>query len=493
MNSKEKAMPTSIGITPEACSGTGGRTSRTARPQPPGRGLMTALALSMLLSSFGTSSANVALPALAAAFDTSFGAVQWIVIAYLLAITTLIVGIGRLGDVVGRRRVLLAGTALFTAASLMCAGSPTLWLLIGARAMQGVGAAAMMALTLTFAAGALPKAGRAMGLLGTMSAAGTALGPSLGGLLVAAGGWSAIFLANIPLGLLALYLGWRHLPHDRPAQAGAAVGFDRSGTLLLAATLGAYAFAMTTGGDGFRASKLMLLAAACLLLALFVRAEKRSPSPLIDLASFRDPALVASLAASTLVAAVLMATLLVGPFYLSSALGLSTVGIGLVLAVGPVCAALTALPAGHAADRFGTPRTALAGLSGVAAGSFLLAMTPPGWGLVGYLAPMMLITSAYSLFQTANNTSVMAGAQPDRRGVVSAMLNLSRNLGLVTGATLLGAVFAAASGASGVAAADASAAAAAMRTTFLLAGGLVLIALAFALWSFTRGRTGARA
>ncbi|MEK1869406.1 MAG: MFS transporter, partial [Ensifer adhaerens] len=114
------------------------------------RCVLTSLSLSMLLSSLGTSSANVALPALADAFGVSFQAVQWVVLAYLLAITTLIVSVGRLGDIVGRRRLLLAGIALFIAASVLCGLTPAFPLLVAARAMQGIGAAIMMALTMAF-------------------------------------------------------------------------------------------------------------------------------------------------------------------------------------------------------------------------------------------------------------------------------------------------------------------------------------------------------
>src|SRR5690606_10537730 len=142
------------------------------------------------------------------AFGATFQEVQWVVLAYLLAITALVVGAGRLGDLVGRRRLLLAGLMLFTAASALCGLAPTLGSLIAARAAQGLGAAVMMALTLAFVGETVPKAriGSAMGLLGTMSAIGTALGPSLGGMLIAGPGWRAIFLVNLPLGLLTLYL-----------------------------------------------------------------------------------------------------------------------------------------------------------------------------------------------------------------------------------------------------------------------------------------------
>jgi len=207
------------------------------------------LSLAVLLSSLGTSIANVALPTLARAFTASFQDVQWIVLAYLLAITTLIVSVGRLGDVVGGRRLLLAGILLFTLASVLCGLAPTLWMLIAARAAQGLGAAAMMVLTMAFVGETVPRerTGSAMGLLGTMSAVGTALGPSLGGVLIAGLGWRAIFLVKVPLGVAALLLAHRHLPADRPAEKADRAGFDAVGTLLLAMTLATYALAMTMG------------------------------------------------------------------------------------------------------------------------------------------------------------------------------------------------------------------------------------------------------
>ncbi len=216
---------------------------------PSARWALASLSLSMLLSSLGISIANVALPTLAQAFGASFQQVQWIVLAYLLAITTLIVSVGRLGDIIGRRRLLLAGILLFTVASVLCGVAPTLWLLIAARAAQGLGAAIMMALTMAFVGETVPKArtGSAMGLLGTMSAIGTALGPSLGGALIAGFGWRAIFLVNVPLGILALLLAYRYLPADRREPKADRTGFDHMGTLLLALTLAAYALAMTVG------------------------------------------------------------------------------------------------------------------------------------------------------------------------------------------------------------------------------------------------------
>src|SRR5882757_3457991 len=452
------------------------------------RWALASLSLSMLLSSLGSSIANVGLPVLAQAFNASFQEVQWIVLAYLLAITTLIVSVGRLGDITGRRRLLLAGIFLFTTASILCGVAPTLWLLIGARAAQGLGAAIMMALTVAFVGETVPKArtGSAMGLLGTMSAIGTALGPSLGGVLIAGFGWRAIFLVSVPLGILAFLLAYRYLPVDRREPKTDRAGFDNLGTLLLALALAAYALAMTMGRGSFGPLNMALLLAAVIGSGLFVLAESRAASPLIRLAMFRDPALSGSLVMSALVSTVLMATLVVGPFYLSGALGLDAARVGLVLSVGPLVVALTGVPAGRMADRFGAQRMIIVGLVGIAAGSFLLSMLPATPGIPGYVAPLVVITLGYALFQTANNTAVMTDVSPDHRGVISGMLNLSRNLGLVTGASAMGAVFAFASATADITTAAPHAVAAGMRITFAVAGVLIVGALVIAVGAYRR-------
>jgi MFS family permease len=195
---------------------------------------------------------------------------------------------------------------------------------------------------------------------------------------------------------------------------------------------------------------------------------------------FRGPVLSASLAMSALVSTVMMATLVVGPFYLSGALGLDAALVGIVLSVGPLVAALTGVPAGRIADRFGAQRMTIAGLIGIAAGSFILSLTPATLGIPGYIAPIVVITVGYALFQTANNTVVMADIRPDRRGVISGMLNLSRNLGLISGASVMGAVFAVASATTDITTAPPEAVATGMRITFAVAAILIVVAFAIA-------------
>lgn len=381
------------------------------------RGSLVGLSLSMLLASLGTSIANVGLPSLAQAFDASFHAVQWVVLAYLLAITAVIVSAGRLGDHLGRRRLLLAGLLLFTVACGLCGVAPALEWLIAARILQGLGAAVMMAMALGMVGDTVAKerTGRVMGLLGTMSAVGTAMGPSLGGVLLGLWGWRAIFLVGVPLGSVAVALAYHYLPVDRPR-------------------------APASTGPGVWSS-------------------------------LQAPALRAGLAMSALVAAVIMATFVVGPFYLSRGLGLDPEWMGLAMALGPCVAAFTGVPAGRLTDRFGSQRMTLAGLGLLACGALLLSLAS---GLVAYLASLVILTTGYSLFQAANNTAVMSDVDGSRRGTVSGLLNLSRNLGLIFGASVLGAVFAWAS--PDVTRALPQAVAFGLHATFSVALGLILLA-----------------
>jgi MFS family permease len=386
------------------------------------RGATLTLSLSMLLASLGTSIANIALPRLAEDFSAPFARVQGVVVAYLAALTVCVVLAGRLGDLYGLKRMQLSGLALFAAASLLSALAPDLTLLMAARAAQGAGAAFLMTISMALMRETAGEAriGRAMGLLGTVSALGTALGPSLGGALIPLAGWRGIFWVQVPLALAALALAFATLPADgaRGARRGAG------------------------------------------LLAVL---ERR---------------LLPNLLVNIVVAAVMMTTLVVGPFYLGLALGLTPAWVGLVMSVGPVISILGGVPSGRLVDGWGAARVLSLGLALLAAGAFLLAVLPGFAGVAGYVAAIAVLTPGYQLFQAANNTAALADVAKDRRGLASGLLGLSRNIGLIAGASLMGAVFAAGVGTQDFAHADAAAITAGMRATFLLAAAMTAAAMA---------------
>ena len=390
-------------------------------PGGPSALVVTALALPLLLASLGTSIANVALPTLAEAFAVPFSAVQWVATAYLAAMTVATVLVGRLADVLGHRHVLVASLAVFAAASLLAGVAPNLTWLVAARTVQGAGAAALMTLAMTLMREVAGDkgVGRGMGLLGTVSAVGTALGPALGGALLPVAGWHALFLVQVPLAAVALALAVIALPRAVPAAPDAA-------------------------GRPWSAF---------------------------------DSSLALTLLVNLVIAAVMMSTLVVGPFYLSLGLALSAAHVGLVMAVGPALAIFSGAPAGRLVDAWGAGLARRLGLIMMAAGAALLAFAPQAHGVAGYVLALIVLTPGYQLTQAANNTAAMLDVTRARRGTVSGLLALSRNVGLVTGASGLGALFSLAVGDPDVASASATAIASGMRWTFLAAAGVLAVAL----------------
>lgn len=375
---------------------------------------LASLALATLLPSLGSSIANVALPKLAEDTASTFAEVQWVVLAYLVTMTTTLVFAGWAGDLLGHRRLLMLGLWLVTGASALGLVTPSLPLLVGARAIQGVGAAVLLVAALVLADELAPeRRGRAMGLLGSMSALGTALGPSVGGVLVSAFSSRGVFLTSAVLGLGVSWLAHSQLGSSRPA-----IRVGRS-----------------------------------------ARAHMESL-----VAPLREPELRARLFANAAVSALLMATLVVGPFHLMGTFGLTAASTGAVMTVGPVMAALLGMPSGLLVERHGPERTTRLGLLGICSGALVLALVPPSWGIPGFVLPIVLITSSYALFQAANGVGVMRLAGPAQRGGASGALSLSRNLGLIAGAAVFGALHASVG----------------LRTSFAL--GAVLTGLALAVF-----------
>jgi EmrB/QacA subfamily drug resistance transporter len=446
--------------------------------------VLVSLSLSTLMGSLGISIANVTLPTLTEAFVTTFQSVQWIVISYLLTITVTIVSIGKIGDVFGLRRVLMIGVLLYTIASLFCGIAPKLWVLILARGFQGLGAAILIALSLAYVKESVSKKriGAAMGLLGTMSAIGTASGPTLGGVLIEIFSWRAIFLILIPLGIVNLILIKKHIPIRNINVQFNIKKIDWIGTFFLALTLACYTLAMTIENEFFnRGITLLLLLTAVIGSCLFLYSQTKVQAPLIQLKLFKDRNLNSSLIINAFVSNIMMATLVIGPFYLSLGLGLGEILVGIVLSIGPIISIISGIPSGKIVDGFGTRKIITIGLLLMTLGAFALSILPNKYGVVGYIIAIAILTPGYQLFQASNNTLVMMNANDNQRGIISGILNLSRNLGLITGASVMGALFAYAVGKSDFEMAEVNDISKGMNITFIIAGILMLIALLISL------------
>ena len=392
-------------------------------------GITITLGLSILLASLGTSIVNIALPTLAEVFLLPFIQVQAVVIGYLISLTITVVIAGRLGDRYGCKSMLIVGLVIFSLASLLCSVAPSLWILVAARSFQGIGAAFLMTLAMALTRQTVNKSqlGRAMGMLGTISALGTALGPVLGGVLIALSGWQSIFGLQFILASIAIILAWVLLPND------------------------------------------------CI--------RKQIPT----LSSWQpDQNITPNLMVNLLVAAVMMTTLVIGPFYLSLGLSLNQIQVGLIMGIGPVVAILSGIPSGRLVDRWGSRYIVAIGLIFLIIGSFMLAIVPKLMGLSGYIFPIIILTLGYQLFQAANNTMTLADVPKARQGVVSGLLSLSRNMGLIIGASVMGTIFSFGVGTNQFNQATALAIIDGMQFTFLCAGALMIVGLLISCVSFRR-------
>lgn len=446
---------------------------------------MLALALATLTAALGVSIASVLLPTLTRSYDASISQVQWVVLAYLMSMTVAIVPAGRLGDGLGHRRVLLGGLAVFVAGSLACIAAPNLaWLVLG-RAVQGLGSAVLFALPMSIARDMVGagRLGTSMGVIAAMSAIGTALGPSVGGALLSWGDWRLAFHLLAGAGTVTFLVAAGSLGHSESRKPCGAREMDVPGTLLLMIAVGAYALATSGGAAGLPVGPLILVPAAALAAVLFVVVETRVTAPLVPMDLLRDRKTGIGFLTNLIVGAIMMSTLVVGPFYLTFALELSDALVGLVMAAGPAIASVAGIPAGRLTDRLGANRVVCIGLAQIAIGLLCLALLPRYLGVGGYVVALFTLTPAFQLFLAANNTSVLFSASPEQRGRLSGLLGLSRNLGLMTGASLIPALFAALLGREDTARASGEAVASAFSITFAAASGLALLALGLAVYS----------
>ena len=455
--------------------------------------VLAALAAATLTASMGISIASVLLPALTRGFSATITGVQWVVLAYLMAVTVTIVSAGRLGDLFGHRRVLIAGLLAFIAASGVCAMAPSLEVLVAGRAVQGAGGAILIALPMSIGRDrvAAERLGMAMGVLGTMSATGTALGPSLGGAMLAWADWRAAFWLLAGFALFTLVLAVAFLGRGASRRRASARDLDVPGTVLLVIALAAYALAAGGGAPEVPFGTGTLVVGAMVAFVLFVLVESRSAAPLVPMQLLRDRRTGAGFAMNLLVGTVMMSTLVVAPFYLAFSLGLDEAMIGLVMSVGPVVAALSGIPAGRLTDRLGSARVMVLGLVQTMVGLLCLAFLPRVFGVPGYIAALIVLTPAFQLFLAANNTAVLLDAPVEQRGRLSGLLGVSRNLGLMTGASAMPGVFVAVLGTGNAAEASTAEVAHAFSMTFTLAAGLALVTLALALFSHAGGPSGA--
>jgi len=415
---------------------------------------------------------TLALPRLGQELHAGVGAVEWVALSYLLVLVATVATVGRIADAVGRKLLYVYGFGVFTAGSVLCGLAPTLVLLIAARVLQAVGAAMLQANSVALITEAIPPRllGRGIGVQGTAQAFGLALGPAVGGALLALGGWRLIFLVNVPAGAIGLMLGWFLLPRSRSVRALGRT--DRLGAILLAlAAAGPLLYLSLAGRAGYASPLLLVTLVAGAVAAIeFVRRRRRAAEPLIEIALFRRRALSMGLSTGLVSYLVLFGTLFVVAYYLSSK-GTSAAMLGLRLAVLPVAIGIAAPIAGRFLNRLGGRPLTAGGLLMTAAG-LLEACARQGTGSL--LIGLALAGLGLGAFTPANNAMIMSASPRGHAGVVSGILNMTRGLGTAVGVALASATYIGASGATRPSASSA-AADSGLTTTLAVLGSISLV------------------
>ncbi len=404
--------------------------------------ILVIVAFAVFMATLDTSIVNIALPTIAGWFRADMGLVSWVVMAYLLVLSGLMLACGRLGDMKGFRRVFIAGFVLFTLGSLLCGLAGTIGLLIIFRMLQGIGAAAIDAIAPAMIALYLPaeKRGWALGILMTIVSIAIAAGPILGGFITEFLGWYWVFFINVPIGILAVVLAVRYLPQDViPEKTGR---FDSGGALLILAALATLLFPLNQGLYLGWTSPIIAgsFAASLVFWALFWFHERRCPCPLIDPGLFSSPDYLRGNAAGMILLMAFAGSEFLLPFFFELARGISTEMAGMLLAVPAVALMVSGPVAGTLSDRYGS-RGLMIGAALLSVLTFcLFSFFDAATGLPFIIAALALEGIAVGLFMPPNMSLILGSGSQGAGGVASGVMMTLRNAGAVLGIAILGSI-----------------------------------------------------
>jgi EmrB/QacA subfamily drug resistance transporter len=453
--------------------------------------VMAAVGTGIFLSTIDGSIVNIALPNLESAFETEFAVVQWVILAYLLVVSTLMLSVGRLADMIGKKPLYTAGFVVFTIGSVLAGLSPTVYWLIGFRVLQAIGAVMLLALGMGIVTEAFPPSerGKALGITGALVSVGIVIGPTLGGILINLYSWRLIFYVNLPVGIVGTILAWRYIPGIKPPGGQR---FDFGGAITLLISLLSFSLALTAGQQlGFTDPLILaMFAVFVLFLIIFIAIEWRVEQPMIDLRLFNNSLFTVGLVTGFITFVAIAGTVILMPFYLSNVLGYEVLQVGLLMAVVPIAVGIFAPISGSLSDRFGTRSITVIGLAVLAVGYLAISTLRVDTTALGYVLRFLPVGIGMGIFQSPNNSAIMGTAPRSRLGIVSGMLAASRTTGQTTGVALLGAIWAASvfsfageSLTGGATTASGLAQVSGLQDTFQIVTVFIIIALLLAIWA----------
>ncbi len=391
--------------------------------------------MSTFMATLDSSIVNVALPDMANALNVSTGLITWVVNAYLIVVSVCILFFGRLGDLKGQAKIFRLGLIIFTLGSFLCGVTHTLPLLLAARAVQAVGAAATMANSQGIITRTFPpeERGRALGINGASVALGTLVGPALGSLIISYASWEYLFWVNVPIGVIALAANIKLF--SKYEEKTIKEKLDIGGTVLFTLAIAPLFIALEYGQIIGYENALIIVSflVAVISFVLFLRLEQRIQPPLLDLQLFKNKWFSISIFCAFISFIAISCSTIILPFYLQNALQMSAGTAGMFMTIYPVVLALAAPASGYLSDKIGSEGLTLIGLLLTSGGLNLMSTLGehPSFFVMGlYIAVMSL---GNGLFQSPNNSLVMSMVPERKLGVGGSVNALVRNMGMVFG------------------------------------------------------------
>ena len=402
------------------------------------------VAIGIFMSSLDGSIVNIALPSIMKDLAAPLAYIEWVVMIYLLTVSSLLLSFGRLSDILGRRRIFVMGLIVFSAGSLFCSISGNAILLIASRSFQGIGAAMIMACTPALVVDIFPASerGKALGMMGAVVASGLTIGPALGGLLLHFFSWRAIFYINIPIGILTAFAAARLLKGGG-ADVSRKESFDWAGALLLTLCLGSFLVAVTHGYEWGYISipTLSLLCFSAIFAAGLVVVETRVTHPIIETSLLTVRLFILPVIAAIILFASLFTLVFLMPFYLIYPCGFSVYQAGYIMVTLFVFLFFVSPVSGAMSDRIGSRLLCAIGMGVLAYSLFSIAKLSPTSTIFPIVWRLALAGIGTAIFLPPNSSAAMSAVPPNRRGIAAGTVATARNLGMVLGVAIAGAIF----------------------------------------------------
>jgi len=403
--------------------------------------VLGAVMLGSLMGPLDASIVNTILPEITDFFQTDVSITQWVPTVYLLTISCLILLYGRLGDMLGYKKIFICGLTAFTVTSILCGFSQSVWMLIAFRALQGLAAGMMMSVSFAIITSTFPprERGRALGIYAISIAIGLGIGPTLGGAIAEYLNWRYVFFVNVPIGICAVALGSHVIPKGdvKPGQR-----LDVPGAIAAFAFLTSFLLFANRGGDWgwLSAASISLIAVSVISATAFIQIERRAKQPMLNLELFHSRVFSFASLSALINFMALYALVFITPFYLAFVLKYSILKVGLVMVASPVATLIVAPLSGMLSDRIGSRSLAVSGMIVCSIGMFLLGGLDANSNSFDVAWRLAVCGIGSGMFQSPNNSAVMGSVPPMRLGIASGVLAAMRNVGMVLGIAIAGAV-----------------------------------------------------